>query len=162
MILSAIIENRETPMTTQDPQVLAENAGKAMFERDRASQSIGMRLDAIAPGSATLSMTVTEAMINGLATCHGGFIFSLADSACAFASNSHNQVMVLQSSTVTYLNAARLGDHLTAVGETAAARGRTAIIDVTVTNQDATPVALFRGIVRSVGGTVVPEDGTQA
>ncbi len=95
-----------------DPQALAELAGKTMYERDPASQALGMKLDAIRPGYARMSMRVRADMLNGHATCHGGFIFMLADSAFAFACNSHNFNTVGAGCTIDYLAPGREGDLL--------------------------------------------------
>ena len=93
-----------------DPQALAELAGKTMYERDPASQALGMTLDAIRPGYARMSMRVRADMLNGHATCHGGFIFMLADSAFAFACNSHNFNTVGAGCSIDYLAPGREGD----------------------------------------------------
>jgi len=100
-------------------------------------------------------MDVSEAMVNGLGICHGGFIFTLADSACAFASNSYGRRMVLQSGQITLLSPAQLGMRLVAEGVERHRAERSAIYDVTVRNEGGEPIAEFRGHVRSVPGTVV-------
>ena len=144
-------------MTTIDPDKLAREIADDILEKDRATVQLGMVVDAVAAGRATVSMTVRADMINGHDICHGGYIFTLADSACAIASNSRNVNMVLQSSTITYLNSAQLGDRLTAVGEETALRGRSGVIDVSVLDQNETLVALFRGLVRTIPGHHFPE-----
>lgn len=144
-------------MPTIDPDTLARKIADVILQTDKATSTLGMRVDAVGPGSATLSMSVRPEMINGHDLCHGGYIFTLADSACAISSNSRNINMVLQSSTITYLNPAHQGDRLTATGEEAASRGRSGIIDVSVSNQDGTLIALFRGIVRTIPGHTLPE-----
>ncbi|MDA0340850.1 MAG: hotdog fold thioesterase [Proteobacteria bacterium] len=135
-----------------DPDILAEKVTAAILRKDQATVLLGMQVDAVGAGRVTLSMDVRPEMINGHDLCHGGYIFTLADSACAIASNSRNVNMVLQSSTITYLNAAKLGDRLTAVGEEQSIRGRSGVIDVAVSDQDDTLVALFRGLVRRIPG----------
>ncbi len=142
---------------TLDADELARRIAARILETDRATVTLGMRLDAVAAGTVTLSMTVGADMINGHDICHGGYIFTLADSACAIASNSRNTNMVLQSSSITYLNAARLGDRLSARAEESALRGRSGVIDVSVHDQDETLIALFRGLVRSIPGHPLPE-----
>lgn len=144
-------------MTLIDPDELARRIVEAILKKDQATVQLGMAVDAIGAGRVTLSMDVRADMINGHDTCHGGYIFTLADSACAIASNSRNVNMVLQSSTITYLNAARLGDRLTAVGEESAMRGRSGVIDVSVNDQSGQLIALFRGLVRSIPGHTLPE-----
>ena len=142
---------------TLDADELARRIAARILETDRATVTLGMRLDAVAAGTVTLSMTVGADMINGHDICHGGYIFTLADSACAIASNSRNTNMVLQSSSITYLNAARLGDRLSARAEESALRGRSGVIDVSVHDRDETLIALFRGLVRSIPGHPLPE-----
>ena len=85
-----------------------------MWAQDKASRALGMAIAAIAPGAATLTMPVTETMVNGHGLCHGGYIFTLADSAFAFACNSYNQRAVAQHCAITFLAPGRLGDLLTA------------------------------------------------
>jgi acyl-CoA thioesterase len=138
-----------------DPQALAELAGKAMYERDPASQKLGMRLDEIRPGYARMSMRVRDDMLNGHSTCHGGYIFMLADSAFAFACNSHNFVTVGAGCTIDYLAPGREGDLLTAEATEQALTGKTGVYDIVVTNQEGRKVALFRGKSHRVSGHVV-------
>jgi acyl-CoA thioesterase len=138
-----------------DPQALAELAGKAMYERDPASQKLGMTLDEIRPGYARMSMRVRDDMLNGHSTCHGGYIFMLADSAFAFACNSHNFVTVGAGCTIDYLAPGREGDLLTAEALEQALTGKTGVYDIVVTNQDGGKVALFRGKSHRVSGHVV-------
>ena len=138
-----------------DPQALAELAGKTMYERDPASQKLGMTLDEIRPGYARMSMPVRADMLNGHGTCHGGYIFMLADSAFAFACNSHNFVTVGAGCTIDYLAPGREGDVLTAEGIEQALTGKTGVYDIVVTNQEGRKVALFRGKSHRVSGHVV-------
>ena len=138
-----------------DAQALAELAGKTMYERDRASQTLGMTLDAIRPGFARMRMRVREDMLNGHGTCHGGYIFMLADSAFAFACNSHNFNTVGAGCTIDYLAPGRAGDVLVAEAVEQALAGKTGVYDVVVTDQDGRKVALFRGKSHRVAGHVV-------
>ena len=137
-------------------QALAEAVGAAMFERDPASQGLGMTIDAIAPGYARMSMPVREDMLNGHGSCHGGFIFTLADSAFAFACNSHNMVTVGAGCTIDYLAPGRLHDVLTATAVEQAMSGKSGVYDVKVSNQDGRTIALFRGKSHRVSGEVIP------
>jgi len=141
-----------------DPQRLAELAGKTMYERDPASQALGMALDVIRPGYARMSMRVRDDMLNGHGTCHGGYIFMLADSAFAFACNSHNFNTVGAGCTIDYLAPGRAGDVLVAEAVEQALSGKTGVYDVVVTDQDGRKVALFRGKSHRVAGHVVPVD----
>ena len=138
-----------------DPQALAELAGKTMFERDPASQALGMLLAEIRPGYARMTMTVRGDMLNGHQTCHGGYIFMLADSAFAFACNSHNHNTVGAGCTIDYLAPGRLDDMLVAEAVEQALSGKTGVYDVKVSNQDGRTVALLRGKSHRVGGLVV-------
>jgi acyl-CoA thioesterase len=138
-----------------DPQSLAELAGKAMYERDPASQKLGMTLDEIRPGYARMSMPVRGDMLNGHGTCHGGYIFMLADSAFAFACNSHNHVTVGAGCTIDYLAPGREGDLLAAEAVEQALTGKTGVYDIVVTNQEGRKIALFRGKSHRVSGHVV-------
>ena len=135
-------------------QALAELAGKTMYERDPASQALGMLLDEIRPGYARMSMRVRGDMLNGHATCHGGYIFMLADSAFAFACNSHNFNTVGAGCTIDYLAPGREGDVLVAEAVEQALAGKTGVYDIKVTNQEGRTVALFRGKSHRVSGMV--------
>jgi acyl-CoA thioesterase len=137
-----------------DPQALARLAGKTMYERDPASQRLGMTLDEIRPGYARMSMRVREDMLNGHGTCHGGYIFMLADSAFAFACNSHNFNTVGAGCSIDYLSPGREGDLLTAEAVEQALSGKTGVYDIVVSNQEGHKVALFRGKSHRVNGMV--------
>lgn len=143
-------------VANMSPQEIAEASARALWKGDSTSQRLGMSLERIAPGEATLSMTVTEAMSNGHGTCHGGYLFILADSAFAFACNGYNQHAVAQHCSITYLRSGQLGDRLTAVASEVARQGRSGIYDIRVTNQKGEHVAEFRGHSRTVKGTHVP------
>lgn len=137
-----------------DPKALAQLAGKTMFERDPASQKLGMILLDIGPGYARMTMPVRADMLNGHQTCHGGYIFMLADSAFAFACNSHNFNTVGAGCTIDYLAPGREGDLLTAEAVEQAQSGKTGVYDVRVSNQDGRTVALLRGKSHRVAGHV--------
>jgi acyl-CoA thioesterase len=138
---------------------LARAAADTMWAQDRASRALGMTLVDISPGCATLTMAVTDTMVNGHGLCHGGYIFALADSAFAFACNSHNQRAVAQTCTITYVSPAKLGDRLTAKCREVSRVGRSGIYDVKVTREVGEVVAEFRGLSRTVKGTLVLETG---
>lgn len=128
-----------------DAQSLAQAVGREMYARDRASQALGMTLEEIRPGYARMRMTVRADMVNGHAICHGGIIFTLADSTFAFACNSSNHATVAQGATIEFLAPGKLADVLTAVGEERHSVGRNGVYDVAVTRQDGKTIALFRG-----------------
>src|SRR4029453_12264028 len=104
----------EPPGTDPDVDVLAKRVAAAMWAEDTASKALGMRIVAVGAGRATLTMTVRQDMTNGHGICHGGFIFSLADSAFAFACNSHNHRAVAQACDIVFIAQVRLGDELIA------------------------------------------------
>lgn len=137
-----------------NPQALAELAGKTMYDNDPASQALGMLLAEIRPGYARMTMPVRSDMLNGHRTCHGGYIFMLADSAFAFACNSHNHNTVGAGCTIDYLAPGREGDVLTAEATEQALAGKTGVYDIKVVNQEGRTIALFRGKSHRVAGMV--------
>jgi acyl-CoA thioesterase len=140
-----------------DPQSVAEGSARAMYAQDHASQALGMRILEVRPGYARLSMTVREDMVNGHKLCHGGLIFTLADSAFAFACNTYNSVTVASAANVEFLLPARLGDELTATAEERSRSKRTGVYDVVVRNKQGESVALFRGRSHELGGSITTE-----
>lgn len=140
-------------------QALAARVGEAMFAVDAASKDfLQMELLACEPGRARLRMTVREPMLNGHKICHGGLIFTLADSTFAFACNSHNKVAVAAGCSIEFLKPAHLGDVLTCEGVEQVLQGRHGIYDMRVTNQRGETVAMFRGKSAVIPGTIVPEE----
>ena len=140
-----------------DASALARACADAMWREDATSRGLGIELVSVAPGEASLGMTVSAAMANWHDTCHGGFIFLLADTAFGYACNSRNQRMVGQYCTITYLNPAKRGEKLIARAVERQREGRSGIYDVAVTREDGTAVAEFRGHARSVAGHILPE-----
>lgn len=138
------------------PEDLARACAEVMWAEDQASQGLGMRLVAVGPGTAELAMTVRPDMVNGHGICHGGFIFTLADSAFAFACNAYDQRTVAAHCSVTFMAPGRLGDLLTARCVERQRFGRNGIYDVAVTREDGTLIAEFRGHSRTVKGTLLP------
>ncbi|MBT9457391.1 MAG: hydroxyphenylacetyl-CoA thioesterase PaaI [Burkholderiaceae bacterium] len=142
---------------THTPQQVAEAVRDAMFANDRASKSMGMEILAVGPGTATLRMAVRDDMLNGFDICHGGFITTLADSAFAFACNSHNELTVASGFAIDIVAPGREGDTLTAVAGEVSLSGRTGVYDITIRNQRDELVAVFRGkSYRIKGKPVVP------
>ncbi|MBP0482402.1 hydroxyphenylacetyl-CoA thioesterase PaaI [Sagittula salina] len=139
------------------PQERAERSAAAMWAGDIASQTLGISLDEIGPGRAVLSMAVQPHHLNGHRICHGGFIFTLADSAFAFACNSYNQVTVAQENQITFLMPGQPGERLTATAQEQARPGRSGVYDVTVTGQDGRKIALMRGLSRTIKGSLFDE-----
>ncbi len=134
------------------PQERAERCAAAMWSADAASKTLGLRLDIIGPGHCTMSMQVQDRHLNGNGICHGGIIFTLADSAFAYACNSQNAITLAQENTITYLAPVRPGELLTARAVESAHSGRSGVYDITVTGDDGRKVALFRGLSRTIKG----------
>ncbi len=145
------------PLSAAAAQDLAERVAAQMYARDRASQMMGMKVARIARGHAELVMTVRADMLNGHATCHGGFIFTLADSAFAFACNSGNQTTVASGCTIDFIAPACDGDVLTAVANERSANGRTGVYDIDVHNQRGEKIALFRCKSYRIKGHVIAD-----
>ena len=142
------------------PDELAQACAEVMWKDDEASRRLGMTLDAVSSGAATLSMVIRDDMTNGHGTAHGGFIFALADSAFAFACNSHNERTVAQACDIVFTAPARLGDRLVAVATERHRFGRNGIYDIRVTRDsaDGSVIAEFRGRSRAIGGALVERD----
>jgi acyl-CoA thioesterase len=139
-------------------QELAEACAQAMFARDRASQAFGMKIEAVTPGYARLAMTLLPEMINGHQTAHGGVIFTLCDSAFAFACNSRNVPSVAQHCSISYITPGREGERLVAECRETNLAGRFGIYDTTVTADGGRVVAIFRGYSAAVRGTVLESE----
>jgi acyl-CoA thioesterase len=134
---------------------LARACAEAMWKEDEASQGLGMEIVDVKPGRATLTMTIKPNMVNGQRIAHGGFIFALADSAFAFACNTHNERAVAAQGNITFIKPGKLGDLLVATAAEISRNGRSGIYDVRVTVGDAV-IAEFRGHSRTIGGTWLP------
>jgi acyl-CoA thioesterase len=143
--------------TPAEAQALAERVAAGMYARDRASQAMGMEIAAIGPGYAEVTMTVRADMLNGHAICHGGFIFTLADSAFAFACNSYNLTTVASGCAIDFVAPAREGDVLAAMARERSVSGRTGVYDIEVTNQRGETVAYFRGKSYRIKGHVIED-----
>ncbi len=137
---------------------LAQKVAASMFAVDIATKdTMGMTILVCEPGRAVLCMTVRELHLNGHQICHGGFIFTLADSTFAFACNSYNKVAVAAGCSIEFLKPAKLGDVLTCEGVEQTLSGRHGIYDMRVTNQHGDTIAMFRGKSAQIQGTVIPE-----
>lgn len=147
---------------TLSPDDLARACADAMWKEDDASRGLGMEIAEIKAGQATLTMTVKPEMANGHGIAHGGFIFTLADSAFAFACNSRNERVVAAQGSITFLRPGKLGDSLVATAREISRSGRSGIYDVRVTAGDVV-IAEFRGHSRVIGGPWLPtgETGTK-
>lgn len=141
------------------PQALAEACAARLWENDLASRALGMELVRVGPGEAALRMTVTQTMTNGHGIAHGGYLFTLADSAFAFACNSYNKVTVAQHCAVTFITPGALGDVLTAEAREISRTGRSGLYDIRVSRADGTVIAEFRGQSRALNKPLLLEDG---
>ncbi len=135
------------------PEDIARRSADAMWAGDRASRGLEMSLDAVGPGTATVSMTLTESMVNGHAIGHGGYTFTLADSAFAFACNSYNRSTVAAGAEIRFRRPTHLGDRLVASATEREREGRDGVYDVLVTVGDEV-VAVFVGRCKEIGGTL--------
>jgi acyl-CoA thioesterase len=136
---------------TATPQAVAD----AMWSRDHATQHLGMAITHLAAGTATITMTVRREMLNGHGMCHGGYLFTLADSAFAYACNTYNLNTVASGCSIDFLAPAREGDVLEATAEERSLAGRTGVYDVTVRLRGGKTVALFRGKSYRIQGEVI-------
>ncbi len=141
------------------PEEIAKKSADAMWARDDASKWLGMSLDAVGPGTATTSFTVEKHHTNGHDICHGGYIFTLADSAFAFACNSYNKIAVAQHNVITFVAPAKAGARLTAVCREVTRFGRSGIYDVSVSDEAGKLIAEFRGASRIIEGAHFSEEG---
>ena len=140
---------------TNPEQQLAERVAEALYAGDRASQSHGIRIVEVRPGYAKLAMIVRSDMVNGHSICHGGMVFTLADSAFAFACNSYNDSTVAAAASIDFLAASHEGDELTAEATELWRTRRNGIYEITVTNQKGARIAFFRGRSYRIDGQVV-------
>ena len=146
-------------LTEAEAADLARRVGESMYAADEASKdTMGMELLACQPGRASMRMVVRPLHLNGHKICHGGFIFTLADSTFAFACNSRNHNTVANGCSIEFLRPAHEGDVLTAEGVEQNLAGRHGIYDIRVNNQKGQAVALFRGKSTQIAGTVIPAD----
>ena len=149
-------------MTMSDENALARRVGETMFAADRASrETMGMELLACEPGRAVMRMTVQALHLNGHQICHGGFIFTLADSTFAFACNSRNHNTVAAGCSIEFLRPAHEGDVLTCEGVEQVQSGRHGVYDMRVSDQHGQVVALFRGKSAQIKGHVLPNEVQQ-
>ncbi len=144
-------------MTGKTAAAVATAAAAAMWRDDRACQALGMELMSVDLGCAEMAMTVQENMVNGHGICHGGYIFTLADSAFAYACNSRNLVTVAAGARIDFLRPAKLHDRLVASARVIHQGGRSGVYDVAVDDEAGKCIARFRGNSVTVGGALVEE-----
>ena len=138
-----------------EAQALAEAVADAMWARDRAANALGIKIESVGPGVSHLSMPVRGDMVNGHHICHGGMIFSLADTAFAYACNSYNKNTVASACHIDFLAPAKEGETLEAEAVEQSAAGRTGVYDITVRNNHGKTIALFRGKSYRISGEVI-------
>lgn len=138
-----------------DPASVARRCAQVMYDADRASRQLGIEITDVAPGAATASMTVRDDMVNGHGMCHGGYVFTLADTAFAFACNTYDERTVAAGGDISFLEPVAAGERLAARATERSRRGRSGLYDVTVSRADGTVVAEFRGRSRSLGGAML-------
>lgn len=124
---------------------VAQKCCETMWGNDLASQDLGIAVEVTKPGASEARLEVRQNMVNGHDICHGGYIFTLADTAFAFACNTYNKVTVAASAGIEFVRPARLGDKLLARASEAHRGGRTGVYDINVTDQDDKLIAIFRG-----------------
>jgi acyl-CoA thioesterase len=145
----------EPKLSPAEAQALADATAEAMFSRDRAAQALGIKIVRVQPGASLLTMTVRSDMVNGHHICHGGMLFSLADTAFAYACNSGNHNTVASACQIDFLAPAHEGDTLIASASEQAASGRAGVYDVSVHRSDGQLLALFRGKSHRIRGEVI-------
>jgi acyl-CoA thioesterase len=145
----------EHKLSPAEAQALASATAEAMFARDRAAQALGMNIVRVQPGAAVLTMAIRADMVNGHHICHGGMIFSLADTAFAYACNSYNKNTVASACHIDFLAPAKEGETLEAEAIEQSAAGRTGVYDVTVRTTGGKTIALFRGKSYRISGEVI-------
>jgi acyl-CoA thioesterase len=140
------------------PDELARATAAAMYESDACSRALGIELVEVRAGYARLRMAVRPDFLNGHRICHGGLIFTLADSAFAFACNSYNVNTVAAGCSIEFLRPVPPDDVLTAEAVEQVLSGRNGVYDIAVTNRAGETVALFRGKSAQIRGSVIPVD----
>ncbi|MBS1142938.1 MAG: Phenylacetic acid degradation-related protein:Phenylacetic acid degradation protein PaaD [Proteobacteria bacterium] len=145
----------EHKLSPVEAQALADATAEAMYSRDRAAQALGIRIVRVQPGASLLTMVVRSDMVNGHHICHGGMIFSLADTAFAYACNSYNKNTVASACHIDFLAPAKEGETLEAEAVERSASGRTGVYDITVRIAGGKTVALFRGKSYRINGEVI-------
>lgn len=145
---------------TETGQALAEHVIAWMARHDRVGRGFGIRVVAVKPHAVSLALTVRADMLNAHGVCHGGVIFSLADSAFAYACNSQNDSALATGGSIHFLSPAREGEELIATARQAAQQRRIGLYDVTVATTEGRTVALFRGSSYRLQATLAPPVST--
>jgi len=148
--------------TQNDAQQTAEACANVLWREDKVAQNLNIEIISVGPGEAKIKMPVTGTMENGHGIAHGGYLFTLADTAFAYACNAYNQKVVAQQCSITYIAPAFTDDVLTATAKEVSRRGRSGIYDIQVNNQKGETIAEFRGNSRTIKGVVLPNGSEQA
>ena len=158
---NAVIQMKETGTQNraENPSPFPEEVGRAMYEKDQNSHHCGIRLIEVGKGFAKVSMNIENRMLNGNGYCHGGMLFTLADTAFSYACNSYNRISVAQHCSITFLIPVSKGDFLTATAEENQLIGKNGIYDIDVKNQHGLSKALFRGHSRSIRREILNTGG---
>jgi acyl-CoA thioesterase len=130
-----------------DKDQLATAVLNKMFDEDSFSQWLGIQKISTSSGGSTLRMVIRKEMLNGFGIAHGGITYSLADSALAFASNSHGRKAVSVETSISHILSLKEGDVITAVAKEMSLSNKIGVYQITVTNQEDKVVALFKGTV---------------
>ncbi|MGB0411149.1 MAG: hydroxyphenylacetyl-CoA thioesterase PaaI [Pikeienuella sp.] len=138
-------------------ETTAERAAAILWAEDHCAKWLGVKIDAVSEGAATLSLVVEKHHCNGHGILHGGVTFALADTAFAYACNSRGQKTVAQSNNITYLAPGQVGDTITATAREVQLKGRSGIYDITVATHSGTVIAEFRGQSRAIPGSLFEE-----
>ena len=144
--------------TSEEARALAERVGSNMMDKSPVLHHWGIELVSIAPGAATMRMTIRDDMANLHRKCHGGVLFTMADACFGFSSNAYNDRAVAASCDIRFLKPAEIGDVITATTTEIWRRGRSGLYDVTLTNQDGEKIAVMRGHSRLTSGTHVDDN----
>ena len=150
----------EAKLSPAEAQALAEATAEAMYARDQAAHALAIKIVRVQPGASLLTMAVRSDMVNGHHICHGGMIFTLADTAFAYACNSYNKNAVAAGCSIEFLKPGQEGDVLTCEGVEQTLSGRHGIYDMKVINQKGEVIAMFRGKSAVIPGQVFPEEVT--
>ncbi len=149
--------NKSSTEPRPDGMETARLAAEKLYAGDKASRALGIQVHETTPGRARVSMRVRADMVNGHRVCHGGLIFTLADTAFAFACNSYGSNMLAAAASIDFLAPARETDELTATASELWRSGRSGLYQVEVTNQKGERIALFRGRSQQVAGNLLEQ-----
>jgi acyl-CoA thioesterase len=149
--------HEEPAVVAPDAEALARSSAEALEAGDAVARDLGIEIRDVGPGRATAVLRLAPQMLNGHGTAHGGYLFLLADTAFAFACNTHGEPAVARACEIEFLRPGRAGDELHAVATERVRSGRSGIYDVTVRTAEGVVIAEFRGHSRVVGAGALPQ-----